>query len=77
MGNVQKDLLDSLKVEQLNFWLSSFVVEVCHKDRKPYPPATINNILAVIGTQNVRHLAIKLYLILQMQSIQVDGGDLC
>ena len=38
--------LDSLKVEQLSFWLSRFVVEVRRKDGKPYPTATINVLAA-------------------------------
>ena len=37
---------DSSKVEQLSFWLLTFVIEVRHEDWKPYPTATIN-ILAV------------------------------
>ena len=41
-GKPPEDLLDSLKVEQVSFWLSRFVVEVRSKDRKPYPQATIN-----------------------------------
>ena len=33
-------------MEHLNYWLSRFVVEVRREDRKPYPPASITNILA-------------------------------
>ena len=39
-------LLEKPTVELLNYWLSRFVVEVCCEDEKPYPPASINNILA-------------------------------
>ena len=45
-GKCLKDILDSPKVELLNFWLLHFVVEACCEDGKPYPPATINNILS-------------------------------
>ena len=42
-GKSPKDL-DSLKVEQLSFWLLRFVIDVRHEDGKPYPPATINSL---------------------------------
>lgn len=32
--------------KQLNYWLSRFVVEVRHEYSKPYPPASINQILS-------------------------------
>ena len=44
-GKCPENLLDVPQVDTLNFWLSHFVVEVRHKDRKSYPAATINNIL--------------------------------
>ena len=40
------DLLESPVVDRLNYWLSRFVVEVRREDGQPYPPATINNLLA-------------------------------
>ena len=40
------NLLEDPSVDALNFWLARFVVEVRREDGKPYPPATINNILA-------------------------------
>ena len=39
-------LLEEPTVENLNYWLSRFVIEVRREDGKPYPPASINNILA-------------------------------
>ena len=45
-GKCPKDLLESPNVDTLNFWLSRFVVEARREDGNPYPPASINNILA-------------------------------
>ena len=39
-------LLEEPTVDNLNYWLSRFVVEVSREDGKPYPPTSINNILA-------------------------------
>lgn len=41
-----ENLLKEPNAEVLNYWLLIFVVEVHRKDGKPYPPATINNILS-------------------------------
>ena len=45
-GKCPDNLLEDPSVDALNFWLARFVVEVRREDGKPYPPATINNILA-------------------------------
>lgn len=41
-----ENLLEAPTVDRLNYWLSRFVVEAHRKDGKPYPPGSINNILA-------------------------------
>ena len=41
-----ENLLKEPNAKLLNYWLSRFVVEVCHEDGAPYPPAMINNILS-------------------------------
>ena len=40
------DLLDNPNVQELNYWLSRFVTEVRKRDGQPYPPRTIQQILA-------------------------------
>ena len=40
------NLLVKPNVQQLNYWLSRFVVEGCREDGKPYPSSSISNILA-------------------------------
>ena len=44
-GKCPKDRLDFAKAKPLDFWLSRFVVKARHKDGKPFPSVTINNIL--------------------------------
>ena len=46
------DLLENPNIKKLNFWIPRFINEVRCIDGKPYPPRTINQILA--GLQ--RHL---------------------
>ena len=41
-----EDLLKEPKAVLLNYWLSRFVLEARCKDGKPYPLATINNLLS-------------------------------
>ena len=68
-GKCLKDLLDASKVEPLKFWLSRFVVEARLEDGKPSlrpRPTTLHP--AFIDAQNLRHLAVKLYLILWTQN---------
>ena len=40
------DLLDDPVPEKLNYWLCRFISEVRRQDGNPYPPRTINQILA-------------------------------
>ena len=40
------DLLENAKAEELNHWLSRFVVEARHKDGEPYPARTLYLLLS-------------------------------
>ena len=44
-GQCPENLLVEPSVQQLNYWLSSLVVEVRREDGKPYPASSISNIL--------------------------------
>ena len=43
-----EDLLQKPDVQKLNYWLCRFVTEVRKKDGQPYPPKTIQQILAAL-----------------------------
>ena len=45
-GQCPENLLVEPSIQQLNYWLSRFVVEVRREDGKPYPASSISNILA-------------------------------
>ena len=40
--------LSDMTSEELNSWLSKFLIEIHRQDRKPYPGSTLKNILAGI-----------------------------
>lgn len=40
--------INNASVDELNFWLSRFVVECRRDDGKPYPPNSLYNIMAGI-----------------------------
>ena len=49
------NLLTSLNVQQLHYWLSRFVTEVRKQDGLPYPPRTIQQILAGLQREMLQH----------------------
>ena len=52
-----KELLEKPSADQLNYWLSRFVVEVRRVDGSPYPSSTVYQLL--LGTVNLWYMRSK------------------